>query len=127
MKKISIVILVALAALSSCSMYKESSTTTMNVSSKLSSKTSAELVVSPTKLSYTYYPTQIDRKAGMLHMIANATAEALHQNGNADVLIQPETTAIYKKYIFGRKVKTVIVTGYPATYKNFKTEDVNIK
>ncbi len=114
---------VALALLvCSCSTFRTSTTTTMNVKSTLNSATTAELQVSEKKISYTFYPKKQDRRAGLNHVINNAVAAALKENGNADILVERQYEAIYKSRLFRKKMKSVTVTGYPATYKNFKIE-----
>ena len=49
----------------------------------------------------------------------NAVAAALEQNGGGDVLIQPQYQYTFKSFAF-RKLVSLTVTGYPATYKNFR-------
>lgn len=108
--------------LTSCSVLRKSTATTMDVNASLSSKNKADLVVSNNKISYTYTPNKQDRKAGMKHVIDNAVAAALKANDNADVLVQKQHEVVYKVYMFGRKkIRTVTVTGYPATFANFKS------
>jgi hypothetical protein len=51
------------------------------------------------------------------NVVNNAVTDALKQNGNADVLVHMTYDATLKKR---GKVKKVVVSGYPATYKNFK-------
>jgi len=108
--------------MSSCSLMRTSTSTTMNVDSSLISVTTADLQVSDTKISYTYHPKKQDRKAGLNHVISNAVAAALKENGNADVLVERQYEAVFKSRMFGKKIKSVTITGYPATYKNFKVE-----
>ncbi|MDO4164425.1 MAG: hypothetical protein Q4D56_08570 [Bacteroides sp.] len=108
--------------LGSCSMSRTSTSTTLGVATSLTSVTSADLVVSSTKISYTYYPKKQDRKAGMAHVISNAVAAALKENGNADILVECQHEMVIKSKLFGKKIKSVTVTGYPATFKNFRVE-----
>lgn len=122
MKKIFFVMLIA-SLCTSCSVLRKSTSTTQNVESSLRSATIADLVVSNQKISYTYKPNKQDRKAGINHVVGNAVAAALKNNGNADVLVERQYEAIYRVRLFGaKKIKTVTVTGYPATYKNFRTD-----
>lgn len=122
-KLLSLVLLAALA--SSCSMFKASTASTMEVDQALISVTSAELQVSDEKISYTYYPKKADRKSGFKHILNNATSAALKENGNADVLVERQHEVIAKKRLLRPdKIKSITVTGYPATYKNFKVESV---
>lgn len=111
------------ALVSSCSTFKSSTASTMGVNSALFSATSAELQVSNEKISYTYYPKKADRKAGFKHILDNATSAALKENGNADVLVERQYQMVAKKRLIRKdKIKSITVTGYPATYKNFKVE-----
>ena len=56
-------------------------------------------------------------------ILNNAVYEALKENGNADVLVNFQYQAtVTKKLWFNRKVQKVVITGYPATYKNFKNK-----
>lgn len=120
MKKILFVMLIA-SMCTSCSVLRKSSSTSQNVESSLKSATIADLEVSKQKISYTYRPNKQDRKAGINHVVSNAVAAALKNSGNADVLIERQYEAIYKvRLLGGKKIKTVTVTGYPATYKNFR-------
>lgn len=122
MKKILFVMLIA-SMCTSCSVLRKSSSTTQNVESSLSSATIADLQVSNQKISYTYRPNKQDRKAGINHVVGNAVAAALKNSGNADVLIERQYEAIYKvRLLGGKKIKSVTVTGYPATYKNFRND-----
>ena len=108
--------------LCSCNTFRTSTVTTKNVESALNSSTTAELNVSPQKISYTYYPKKLDRKAGLNHIVQNATAGALKEYGNADVLVERQYETVFKNKLFGKKIKYVIITGYPATYENFRVE-----
>ena len=65
------------------------------------------------------------RKGGYQNCINAAVREALLQNGNADVLVEMQNTVVEREGLMGRKVKTVTVTGYPATYKEIKSLDHN--
>lgn len=123
MKKILLVcsLVAAVVGMSSCSL-RIASSTTKPVNSSLNSYTQADLEISDQKISYTYVPNKRDRKKGMNHCLSNATAAALKENGNADVLVERQYQAVVKYKLFGliRKIKTVTVTGYPGTYKNFR-------
>ena len=101
----------------SCSTLRKSSVSTMDVATSLDSRNAVDLVVSPTKISYTYIPTSQDKKTGLKNVVNNAVTDALKQNGNADVLVHMTYDATLKRR---GKVKKVVVSGYPATYKNFK-------
>ncbi|MCM1309983.1 MAG: hypothetical protein NC301_03020 [Bacteroides sp.] len=108
--------LVAAAALSLCSCKTTIShtATTMGVDSEIINRSSADLVVSPNKITYTFNPSKAYQREGEKGVIRAAVAKALEANGNADVLVAPQYEV--KKSFTG--VKYVIVKGYPATYKN---------
>ena len=110
--------------MSSCSL-RMASSTTKPVTSALNSYTQADLEISDQKISYTYVPNKRDRKKGLDHCLTNATAYALKENGAADILVERQYEAIVKYRWFGlvRKIKSVTVTGYPGTYKNFRQVD----
>ncbi len=76
--------------------------------------------VSPKKISYTLNTTPEIRRGGLQNCINSAIHEALKQHGNADVLVQTEKAIIERKGLFGKKVKSVTVTGYPARYVSFE-------
>lgn len=125
MKKVFLFATMALLA-ASCSTIKESTSTTINVESSLTSKTTADLEVADKKISYTYTPSKKERKAGMNHVLGNAVSAALKANGDADVLVQMQYDAVIKKKLwFSKKIRQVTVTGYPATYKNFEVKKSN--
>lgn len=108
-----------LFALASCTtVYKSSST--MDVKSTLTSSNSADLEVSPVKVSLVdYAPTKKEKRGGSENVKQVAVAKLLKENGNADVLIEPQYEITSKR----KNIKRISVSGYPATYKNFKTSD----
>ena len=103
-----------------------SCTTTLNSSktkdfgSSAITATFADLVVSPHKITYTYKPTDDVRRGGEINVINTAIRKALELNGGGDVLVELQTTV---KKSGKRNVKEVTVSGYPATYKNFRCAD----
>lgn len=99
---------------------RTSTSTALNVDTDLNSKTTADLVVSPNKIHFDYKPTKSERKAGFNVVVNNATAAALKANGDADVLVARQYEAVYKQRMFGKKMKSIRITGYPASYKNFR-------
>ncbi len=110
----------------SCTTMKMSTAKTMDVKSSLTSKTTADMVVSEQKISYDYYPNKKERKAGMNQVLNNAVSAALKANGDADVLVHMQYNAIIKKKLwFSKKIRQVPVSGYPATYRNFKVQESN--
>lgn len=104
---------IAALGVSSCSSVKHTSTT-YDVNTSICSQSSADLNVSPNKITYKYMPTSEVNRAG--HVIETAVAAALHENGNADVLVAPQ----YEIKRKGKKIQYVIVEGYPACYVNVR-------
>ena len=124
MKKLLFFTVVALA-MTSCS-YIANTSTRDNMNVIAVSPVIAELDVSKTKITYVYTPVPSSISAlGKENVINTAVKEALYENGNADVFVGLETQIKY----YGLKIDSVIVTGYPAKYKNFRSsrEDVSIK
>ena len=81
----------------------------------------ADLDIKETKIVHTYRPSEEDRRAGVRNCVNTAIKEALAtKGGNADVLIETQEAIVEKTGLFGKKVKSVTVSGYPATYKNFR-------
>lgn len=78
----------------------------------------ADLKVSPTKISFFYIPSQTVASAGPENVINSAIREALIANGNADVLVALEHQI---KYSSNGSIESITVTGYPATYTNFRS------
>ena len=101
--------------MSSCSMFRTSTSTTMQVDSSLTSVTTADLQVSDTKISYTYYPKKQDRKAGLGHVISNATAAALKENGNADILVERQYEAVFKSRLLRTRTSKYNLLNSPKT------------
>lgn len=93
----------------------------VDVANDLKSKTEAELVVQDKRITYTLRPPKSIRRGGLANVKAAAVAEALKQNGGADVLVDPQYETRTRRGLFGKKIKYVTVTGYPAKYKKFET------
>ena len=109
----------AMLGMASCTTTLNSSKTKDFGSSAITA-TFADLVVSPRKITYTYHPTDDVRRGGEVNVINTAIRMALDANGGGDVLVELQTT-VKKK---GKKnVSEVTVSGYPATYKNFRCAD----
>lgn len=108
-----------LLLMSSCStIYRTAHTEP--VSTTITSGVVADLKVSNTKISYTYTPSSAVRKGGYKNIKSTAIAEALRLNGGGDVLVETQAEIIETKGWFGRSIKRITVTGYPATYENFR-------
>lgn len=114
------VVSLATLGLASCSSIKHTSTT-VPVDTEIMSKTTADLNVSSNKISYTFRPSKAVRRTGEKAVIKTAVAEALKENGNADVLVGFQYEMKKTKNFFGKtNIKYITVEGYPATYSNFK-------
>ena len=119
MKKLIVMASVVMMAMASCTTVKKTSTT-IDVNNALNSISTVDLEVSGKRISYTYITEKKIRRGGLKNIYATAVKEALKENGNADVLVAPEYETRIRKGMFGTKVKAVIVSGYPATYQNFR-------
>ena len=121
MKKFFILSVLASAMFVSCSLPTKLTNTAS--SSKMNtlepfSAVFADLKVSPTKISFFYIPSQTVASAGPENVINSAIREALIANGNADVLVGLEHQI---KYSSNGSIESITVTGYPATYTNFRS------
>ena len=99
--------------LASCTTVTKTATT-MDVDNHLTSESDVDLVVSNSKITYTHKTTAKERRGGRKNITNTAVREALEANGNAEVLVAPQYTFVRKSGLFGSKIKTVIVSGYPA-------------
>lgn len=117
MKKSILFLAIAVIALSSCSTITHTATT-YNVDTEIYNRTTADLKISDQKITYTFNPTDMYRRAGDGAVKRAAVAKALEQAGNADVLVAPQFEIKKKRGLFTSKILQVIVTGHPATYVN---------
>ena len=123
MKKL-LLLAVAAITLASCSTVKNSSTyRTFSVNTPYAVPVVADLDISATKITYAYVPPKTVRNGGEDNVLNTAVREALSTNGNADVLVGLETQI---KYNSSKKILSVVITGYPATYKNFRNIDEKV-
>lgn len=120
MKKLIFALLVALT-FSSCSTMFQTSTQ-RDVKAPVIAAVIGDLDVSNEKVSYTYLPTAQVRRGGVQNCINCAIAEALAK-GNFDVLVETQHATVERKGLFSRKITKIVVTGYPAKYKNFRNAD----
>lgn len=117
MKNLSIFALM-IVVLTGCSTVLRTSThTKIDVATPITA-VMADLEVSPTKISHYFIPTKTVRKAGTENVVNHAVQEALEANGNADVLVGIEKNI---KYNYRGKVESIVITGYPAKYVNFRS------
>ena len=80
-------------------------------------KTIADLQVSSVKVEYSCSYNCSDDAAGRKAAINYAINQVLKINGNADVLLEPK----YEVQSEGGRITSVKVSGYAATYCNFRT------
>lgn len=114
MKQIYIAALAAAGmGMASCSTISNTAQTE-RINTEIMSYSTAELVVSPQRVTYTYVVDNKHNKAGEKSCKAAAVEALLAQNGNAAVLVAPQ----YEVKKTHGKVKYVKVSGFPATYKN---------
>lgn len=112
MKKCYLIAAVAALALCSCSSLTKTAHYE-DVNTALASRSTADLKVSPTKITYTMKPSKAIQKGGLKNVKNAAVAEALAKNGG-DVLVAPQ----FEYNTRMGKIKYITVTGYPATYTN---------
>ena len=121
MKKNIILILATTAMLCSCRTVYQSASEE-SAPNGIHYEVQAKLDVSKQKISYTYYTDSSVRRGGLQNCINMAIHEALKSYGNADVLVQCESTITKRKGLFGSKIKSVTVTGFPATFTDFESK-----
>lgn len=122
MKKILFAASVLMVALSSCTTTKKTATA-IDVNNCIESRNDVDLAVSDKRVSYTYDTTKRVRRGGAKNVYSTAVAEALQHSDNADVLVAPEYETVIRQGLFGgKKIKRVIVKGYPAKYKEFRIQ-----
>lgn len=116
MKKIiyAAVAVLALGITSCSSIHKTASVE--EIETGVAAFSAADLNISSSKITFTYKPSKSERRGGNKNAIDCAVAEALKANGNADVLVAPQYEIRKRR----GNVKQVTVTGYPATYTNFR-------
>lgn len=119
MKKVILFAAVAALALSSCSTISNTASTEV-VDTELMNRSTADLKVSDHKISYTFYPTSAERRAGMKSMYAAAIQKAIDANGGGDIIVAPQ----YEVKKKGRKVQYIKVTGYVGKYVNVHSTTV---
>lgn len=120
MKKLSF-LLVVMALVSSCTSFtkftKTATHTKIGVVTPMTALM-ADLEVSPEKISHFYIPARTVKNGGFDNIVNCAVQEALEENGNADVLVALEKQVKYNK---DGEVESIVVTGYPAKYVNFRS------
>lgn len=124
MKKVILFAAVAALALSSCSTISHTASTE-KVDTELMNRSTAELKVSDTKITYTFTPNDTYRRAGLKSMKAAAIAKALDANGGGDVLVAPEFEIKMTRGLFKTRVKYITVTGHVGKYVNIHPTTLN--
>ena len=112
---------VACMAFSSCTSVMKTASS-LNVATSIEAASTADLIVSDHKITFEYDVPKKVRRGGTTNIYNVAVREALRYNGGGDVLVAPQFDTRIRCGLFGKKIKTVTVSGYPATYKNFKTK-----
>ena len=111
----------AVMMLSSCITITKTARTA-ETSSSIQNATVADLKVSDHRVTYTMTPSKEIQRAGLSNVKQAAIQEALTQNGNADIMVEPEfVISLKNKFIFGKEVSSITVSGRPAYYQNFRT------
>ena len=106
--------------MSSCAVNRASVSTTA-VKTPVVSATIATLDVASKPITHTYIPTKYERSLSIEQLVSNAIYEALQEKGIGDELVKVSYRINGKRLLFNRvKVKSITITGYPATYKNFR-------
>lgn len=126
MKKVILGLAVVAMATSSC-VTRESTSATMDVETSLRSRNAADLAVSDKVITYTFTPSKAVRRAGLNNVKRTAVAEALKQNGGGEVLVAPQYQIVRRRGLFATKIKSVTVSGHPASYKNFRQAPAECK
>ena len=120
MKKFFIFAIAALAMASCTTMTKTARTESIPYA--MYNANVADLEVGD-RVSYTMTPSKSIRRVGDDNVKKAAIQEVLVQNGNADLLVEPQFVISKRKGMFGTKITSITVTGRPAKYKNFRSLD----
>ena len=126
MKKAIILLVTAMMAVSCSTSFKYVSSVITSATHSKSNAVQpvaalyADLDVSETKITFAYIPVKTVLNGGHDNVINTAVREALAANGDGDVLVAMETRV---KYNAAGDIESVIVSGYPARYTNFRNAD----
>ena len=110
----------SLLMLSSCETLKQTAKTA-DVNASLQSVAVADLKVTDHRVTATMDVTPEVRRGGMSNIKQAVEAKALDENGNADVLLEPQYVIEKRRNLFGSKVTKISVSGRPAFYTGFRT------
>lgn len=120
MKKLFVLLVPVLAALSSCTTVNKTAKTA-DISASIRNASVADLDVASRRVTYTMTPSKAVRRGGLANIKRVAESEALEKNGGGDVLVNPEFTVTKRRGLFSSKVTSVTVTGRPANYINVRS------
>lgn len=121
MKKSSLLILSAIALMATSCATISKTASTDRPREIIRTAVTADLDVSDKKITFKYEPSKSVRRGGNQNVINTAIAEALRNNGDGDVLVQMEYTTQCKGSSLGiSPIRMIVVSGYPAKYKNFR-------
>ncbi|MBO8445672.1 MAG: hypothetical protein IAC23_08290 [Bacteroidetes bacterium] len=121
MKKILLLSAVVLMA-ASCSVVNKAQVESTSVyTPAVETTTMATLDVSPNKISYRYVPDRKSAKSlSPAQLLQNAIYAALQENGNADELVEVNYSIAVKRVFFGKRIRSISLSGYPARYVDFR-------
>ena len=117
MKKLLLLLVVSLAVCSCATLKNTSTHRVVSVNQPVTSPVIADLEISDEKIVYAMTPSIAVRNGGEQNVINTAVKEALYANGNADVMVGLEYQIKYSPL---KKIMSIVITGYPAKYKNFR-------
>ncbi|HCQ72613.1 MAG TPA: hypothetical protein DIT75_04340 [Rikenellaceae bacterium] len=122
-----VIIAVSIIMASSCSILHHAEIDNPAESHFLTSDSKVSLNVSPQRITYVYRPSSDDAKSlGVEQLKRNAVYEALESNGGYDVLVGINYFITAKHGLFCKQVTSIKLSGYPATYKNFRDAPENV-
>ncbi len=94
---------------------------TADTTASLQNVTVADLRVGDKRVTASMdVPAEI-RRGGLKNVKQAVEAKALDENGNADLLLEPQYVITKKRGLFGSKVTHISVSGRPAWYENFRS------
>lgn len=115
-----LVILAAAAMMASCSITKHS-VNVLDVTNPIVTTTVASLEVEKTPITYVYTPSKRECKAlSFRELLNNAQYLALKEHKRGDLLVQVSYSIKAKRVAGILFVKEITISGYPATYKDFR-------
>lgn len=117
-KQVCLIAGAALMVLSSCSVTQQTAST-LESEAAVRNFTVADLDVSPNRVTSTLQPDKATRRAGEQNVKRAVESKALKENGNGDVLVDPEF--IIKRKGVSKKISEITVSGHPAKFKNYRS------